>query len=385
MPRYPDLDPMTHELGGSVFSQLASRIRHHEGDLYPLHIGDTWLPPAVDLTWNDVAPGLDPAPHRYSEPRGIAPLREAIYRKVAINNRIKLASANDVVVCAGATAALAAAAHAVLAPGDELMILAPHWPLIRGITISAQAVPVTVPVLHEELTPEKLTDALRARLTSKTAAVYVSTPCNPTGGVIDQTCLEAVAEFASDNNLWIFSDEVYEDYQYEGEHVSIGSIAPERTLSAFSFSKAYGMTGYRCGYLVGPTDAMNAVRKVVTYLWYSAPTPAQYLAVEALKNADAWIASTREAYADVGRETARRLGIAGPKGGTFLFVDVADRLDDRGLLGFLEDCLDEDGLLLAPGESFGEDFGTYVRVCFTCMEPEKTLRAADALARRLGR
>ena len=196
--------------------------------------------------------------------------------------------------------------------------------------------------------------------------------------------LEVVAEFARAHELWILSDEVYEDYAYSEAHHSIGKLAPDRTATAFSFSKAYGMAGYRCGYLVGPPKLVEGARRVATHLWYSTPTPSQQLALRALEVGSRWVERARAAYREAGERAAARLGLPPPGGSQFLFLDVAPWLDDRGLIGFLEDCLD-DNLVLAPGTSFGPSYGSWVRLCFTCSPPDVVARGVEVLARRIGR
>jgi len=249
--------------------------------------------------------------------------------------------------------------------------------------VNAHGVPVEVPVLTGDLSVDSIRRELAGRVSDRTAALYVSTPSNPTGRLLCRELLEGIAEFARAHHLWIWSDEVYEDYAYTDRHVSIGEIAPERTLSVFSFSKAYGLAGYRCGYLAGPSAVMAAARRAATYVWSSAPTPSQLIAVRALCEGGEWVARARQSYREVGDRAADRLGVTRPDGGTFLFVDVGHRLDGRGLIGFLEDCL-EDNLILTPGTSFGADYPTSVRLCFTCAAPEVVLRGVDRLATRIG-
>jgi N-succinyldiaminopimelate aminotransferase len=152
----------------------------------------------------------------------------------------------------------------------------------------------------------------------------------------------------------------------------------------FSFSKAYGMAGNRVGYLTGPPAAVAAARKVATHSFYHPPTAGQIAALRALENGGAWIARAREAYQRAGDDAARTLGIASPAGGTFLFLDAKPQLDQRGLWGFLEDCL-EDGVVLAPGASCGEAYATWLRLCFSAAPPAETAEAVRRLARRLGR
>jgi aspartate/methionine/tyrosine aminotransferase len=144
------------------------------------------------------------------------------------------------------------------------------------------------------------------------------------------------------------------------------------------------MAGNRVGYLVGPEKAVLEARKVSTHTFYASPNASQLAAHYALLHGDAWVETARTAYQQAGNAAARRLGVPEPEGSTFLFLDVASHLDERGIWGFLEDCLDE-GLLLAPGPSFGVDYTTCIRVCFTCVEPDVVEKGVDILARKLGR
>lgn len=384
MPRYPRLDPTPQRLGGSVFTELASRIETLTGEVYPLHVGDAWMEPDPCMDWRSLDDTVRPRPHRYSDPGGLAALLERLVDKVRSINGLRVTGPKDVLVTAGATGALTATSMATVTPGDEVLLLAPYWPLIRGIVIDAGGVPVEVPVLTKDVDGHTLVEALEARRNDRTVALYISTPSNPTGKVLSRESLAAVAEFARTHGLWIWSDEVYEDYAYDAHHHSIGSMAPERTATIFSFSKAYGLAGYRCGYLAGPTELIAAARRLAAHLWYSVPTPSQLLGVAAIEGGAGWIERARRSYRATGDEAADRLGHYRPEGGHFLFIDVADQLDDRGLKGFLEDCLDHN-LVLAPGTSFGPSYTTWVRLCFVCEPPDVVLRGVDVLARRLGR
>jgi N-succinyldiaminopimelate aminotransferase len=196
--------------------------------------------------------------------------------------------------------------------------------------------------------------------------------------------LEAITEWARRHDLWIYADEVYEDYLYEGAHQYCRTMAPEQTFSVHSFSKAFGMAGNRCGYVAGPLGCMKELRKVVTHTFYSTPTASQIAAARALDGrGDAWVREVLPRYRELGVRAAERLGVAAPQGSQFLWLDVADRLDDRGLMGFLEDSL-QDGLLVAPGPSFGP-YPSHIRVCYTCAEPDLVGRGIEKLAVRLGR
>lgn len=368
---------------GRPFSRLADRIREHDGPIYPLHIGDTYMEPFEGGRMQDLTVEEHPGMHRYAPPSGRKDMVEAIVDTVRTHNGLE-AEPKSVLVSAGATGALGAAIGMFLAPGEEVLILAPFWPLIRGIVSTFRGRAVEVPFYDRVDGPEAAVEAIAERITDKTAAIYVSTPSNPTGMVLPESWLAAIAELARRENLWILSDEVYERIIYSGQHVSIGKFAPERTFTAFSFSKAYGMAGNRVGYLVGPRDAVLEARKVSTHTFYSTPTASQIAGRRALLHGGAWLENARARYGAAGVAAASALGVDAPQGSTFLFLDVADQLDERGIWGFLEDCLD-DGLLLAPGPSFGKDYEHFVRVCYTSAPPETVEIAIGLLARRLGR
>ena len=277
-----------------------------------------------------------------------------------------------------------AAVGALVSPGEEVLLLAPRWPLIEGHVRMAGATPVEVPLLPGDLSPESAVAAVEAHATEKIVALYLNTPNNPSGRLIPRASLAALAAWARRRDLWIFADEVYEDYAYAGPHAYAFAFAPERTVAAHSLSKAYGLAGARLGWLVGPEAALSEIVKLGAHTIYSAPTASQHAALRILAGAgDAWIAEARAEYAATGAEAACRLDVPSPEGGTFLFLDVADALDARGLGGLLEDCA-EDGLFLAPGPSFGP-YPTHVRLCYTAVPREAALRGVDILAKRLRR
>jgi N-succinyldiaminopimelate aminotransferase len=383
MPRPPEFAPSTLEMPGAVYSPFADRMADHPGPLYPLHVGDTWMEPFEGGRMESIRAAEHPGMHRYSDTRGLPTLIDALVDKVRARNGLPC-ERESVLVGAGATGSLATAVGAVAAPGDEVLILSPFWPLIRGIVQTFRARPVEVPFYDRVDSAEAAVEAVRERLSDRSVALYVSTPSNPTGRVLAESWLVALAELARSENLWLLSDEVYEEYVYSGRHVSMGRFAPERTISAFSFSKTYGMAGNRVGYLVAPPALVEQARKIGTHTFYHAPTATQIAAERALRDGGRWVDEAREHYRAVGEKTAAALGLPAPEGSTFLFVDVSTRLDERGLQGFLADCF-EQGVLVAPGRSAGRDYASWVRLCYTAVPPEQMAEAAARLARCLGR
>lgn len=399
MARFPAVSTATQRLTGSVFSRLAHRIAAIHGERYPLHVGDTWLEPPPGARMQDLTEAEHPGLHTYPPPTGLP----ALIARVAEQHGV---SEDQVLITTGATGAWHAAATTLLDPGDEVLVPAPYWPLFPGIVKAARATPVAVPFFDESgflpggdrpapLSPSEAVARVAAHVTDHTAVLYINSPSNPTGVVLSPAVLEALAAFARERGLWIWSDEVYALYAYEGEAVPIARFAPERTLSAYSFSKAHGLAGCRVGYLIVPPGLRPDVRKMAMHTVYSVSKPSQLAALAILDPAvgPPWVESARGAYQAVGNAVADLLGVQRPHGGTFVFVDVAAGLDadvleregeDAALHDFLVRCIDR-GLVLAPGSASGPMYRHHVRLCFTSAAPEVVMRGARILAELIGR
>jgi aspartate/methionine/tyrosine aminotransferase len=370
--RYPQT------IGGSVYSQLLHRLSAYEGEVYPFHIGDTWMEPPAGCWMEDVTVEKHPGMHKYAPPQGLPAFLQAAARRVEKRTGVETGP-NAIGVTAGATGGLAVVVGAIVEPGDEVMILAPTWPLIVGMVHAFHGCPVHVPFFGEVDAASDIRAHLETYRTANTRALYLNTPNNPTGCVLPLDWMKVIVEWAREHDLWLIADEVYEDYQYEGEHVYCRTLAPERTFSSHSFSKAYGMAGNRLGYIVGPEAAIAQCRKLITHFYYGAPQAAQLAGLRILEGAgDSWVATAKQAYMELGTMAAKAVGVPAPQGSTFLFLDVKEVLDERGLGGLLEDCVDQ-GLFVAPGSSFGP-YPTHIRVCFTAAEPPVIRRGFDCLA-----
>ena len=277
----------------------------------------------------------------------------------------------------------------LLEPGDEVLVLAPHWPLISGIVRAFHARPVEVPFHGRVRSAEEAVEVCRERISERTVALYYSTPNNPTGDVLPRDWVEALVGWAlvgwaRERNLWVLGDLVFEDLIYQGEATDPWALAPERSFAFRSFSKTYGLAGYRCGYVTGPLHTMARVRNLGTQLVYGATTASQVAVRQALRDhGSAWLAEAREQYRATGEEVARRLGVPAPQGGIFLFLDLAGRVEALSPNRFLRQCANR-GLLLAGGSSFGS-YESRVRLCFTAAPPEQVLRGVDLLVEQLDR
>jgi len=380
MPRFPNISWSAQGVKGSVYSGLKKQPASGRPPV-PLHVGDTWMEPAAGCRMQDLTIEDYPGMHRYSPVPGYPQLRDRIAEVHGERTGVRT-ERGQVLVTGGATAGLAAVVGALVSPGEEVLLAAPYWPLIAGSVRAFGATPVDVPMMTEIDSAEAAVERLEQHRTDKTVAVYWNTPHNPTGRLLPRDWLEAMSAWARKHDLWIFSDDVYEDYVFEGEHAYTRSISPENTISVHSFSKAYGMAGNRCGYLVGPDQVIDAVRRIMTNINYSACSASQLAALNALNGAaEEWVNDARQKYAQLGKAAADALGMPAPKGSTFLFPDVSHALDDRGLDGFLGD-LAKAGVLVAPGPSFGP-YKHHIRLCFTAAPPEEVHRGIEILASKL--
>jgi len=375
----PALSNAAKTMRPSLFASLAERMKALPSDHLPLHIGDTYrLPPEGARLENQ---SHDPKLYRYSHPFGLPDFLTEIATKLKNKNGIADATADWVQLTCGATQALHCAALTLLNPGDEVLVLAPYWPLIVGILRSTGAVPVQVPFSDRLKPGQDPQELVRPHLTERTRALYFANPNNPDGKAYTRAELESLAAFARQHDLWVLSDEVYEDYLYDGrEHVSIASLEgmAERTHTAFSFSKSYALAGHRLGYAVGPPDMTAVLRRVANHTVYNVAATLQQAGLAAMREGAAFLAESRRLY-----QQARDILHTGlpdqprPQGGGYFFLPCADAQAAESLL---HRALDE-ALVLAPGQGFGEAYGHCLRICFTSAPPADIERAAEILRR----
>jgi aspartate aminotransferase len=184
----------------------------------------------------------------------------------------------------------------VLDPGDDVLLFSPYWTPIREMITGCQARALLVPTATAR--SAGLTRTLEDFTTPNTRAIYYNTPQNPTGTVFSRGEAEEVAAFAREHELIVIADEAYEDLVYEGEHFSIASLPgmAQRTISTYTFSKSYGMTGWRVGYAVAHEPFMTGIRKLVLYSVNGVSTMTQWAALEALRIPRSEVDARREQY-----------------------------------------------------------------------------------------
>ena len=219
---------------------------------------------------------------RYAPSSGIAPLREALVAKLRQRNALDV-TMEQVLVTVGGAHALYCAFQAVLDPGSACLVFSPYWTPIADMVRGTQARPLFVPTAMARR--NGMQAALEQFITPDTRAIYYNTPQNPSGTVFTRAEAEEVAAFAQRHNLIVIADEAYEDLVYQGEHVSIGSLPgmAERTITTYTFSKSYGMTGWRIGYAVAHEPFMAGMRKLVLYSTNGVSTMVQWAALAALR------------------------------------------------------------------------------------------------------
>ena len=303
---------------------------------------------------------------RYAPSSGIEPLRDAIAAKLTGHNKLK-ASAENVIVTAGGAHALYVAFQAVLDPGDDVLLFSPYWTPIREMITVCQARALLVPTATAR--SAGLTSTLEDFTTTHTRAIYYNTPQNPTGTVFSRADAEEVAAFAIRHDLIVIADEAYEDLVYEGEHFSIASLPgmEERTISTYTFSKSYAMTGWRIGYATAHEPFMTALRKLTLYSANGVSTMTQWAALEALQMPRSALDARREDYRqrrDLLVNGLNEVGLpcALPEGAFYVFPRVAKVNKDSRIAARL--LLDKANVATIPGVVFGGQGEGHVRFSY---------------------
>ena len=306
----------------------------------------------------------------YSPNRGFSELRSQISNYFARRFDVEYDPNEEIVVTVGGSEAIDLCIRCLVSEGDEVLIPQPSFVCYEPMTIMADGTPVIIRTRSENefrLTPEEL----EAAITPKTKLLILPFPNNPTGAVMRREHLEAIAKVVEKHDLIVLSDEIYSELTYGKErHVSFASIKgmKERTVVVNGFSKAYAMTGWRLGYALGPEPIITQMTKLHQYAIMSAPTTAQYAAIEALKHGDSDIERMREEY-----DTRRRLIVDGfcrmgltcfePEGAFYVFPSIKS----SGLTSedFCEKLIYAQKVAIVPGTAFGECGEGFARVSYS--------------------
>jgi aspartate aminotransferase len=325
---------------------------------------------------------IDENKSHYLQTTGVPRLLELLAEKLRSKNGIPIGGPDEIMVTTGGIHALFIVCQALLEPGDEFIIPDPEWPPAAGNIRLARGVPVPCP-LRESRGWRYDLDELASKITSKTRAIYVNSPGNPTGGVLTREDIKAIAALAEQHGIWIVSDEAYEDVVYDGsEHVSAAALPGmyDRTISFYTFSKTYAMTGLRLGY-VAAKDAQvrDRMKKALFYTASNVSSVVQFGGIGALEGSQAAVAEFRNElqarrdlfYQGIRENAGDVFSGEPPKGAFYAFLRInPDWLAASGRKGpslswaMTEYLIAEGRIGCVPGVDFGAHGEGYLRFCF---------------------
>ena len=345
------------------FFDLVSEMK----DAISLGVGE----PDFDTPWHIRDEGiysLERGRTFYTSNAGLKELKEEIANYLRRRVHVDYDDRHEILVTVGGSEAIDMAMRVMLNPGEEVLIPQPSYVSYEPCTIMAGGKPVSIELKAENefrLTPEELLE----HITDKTKLLVLPFPNNPTGAIMEQKDLEAIAKVIIEKDLYVLSDEIYSELTYKEDHVSIASIPDmqERTILINGFSKAYAMTGWRHGYACGPRKIIEQMTKLHQYAIMCAPTTSQYAAVEALRNGDDDVAMMREAYNQRRRYLVHAFKEMGlecfePYGAFYIFPCIKE----FGMTSeeFASRFLMEEKVAVVPGTAFGDCGEGFLRISY---------------------
>lgn len=319
----------------------------------------------------------------YTSNLGLLKLREVIARHIAEKFRISYNPKNQIIIAVGVSEAMDIAFRAVINPGDEVIYHEPCYvSYAPGITLAhGKAVAVSCkPENGFAVTAE----AIEKVITPKSKVLVLNFPTNPTGGTMTREELLKIADVVKRHNLLLFTDEIYSELTFEGEHTSIASLPgmAERTVFLHGFSKAYAMTGFRIGYACGPAEIIEAMMKIHQYSMLCASIISQEAAIEAIEHGWPDMLEMREQYKLRRNFIVKSFNDMGlschlPRGSFYAFPCI--KSTGLGSKEFAVRLLNEEKVACVPGGAFGPSGEGFVRACFAT-----SLEQIQVAAERIG-
>ena len=382
--------PPAHFLSDKVRSLKPSGIRRffdmlaEMKDVISLTIGEPDFTTPEPITRAAIA-SLEAGETHYTANGVMVELREAIVADLEARYGLSYEPRTELIITVGASEAVDAALRAICDPGDEVIYHEPSFVAYAPCITLAGGVPVAIATGDE--TDFRITAAqLEAAITSRTKALFLGYPNNPTGAVLDRAELEEIAKVVERHDLLVISDEIYERLVYGGhEHVPFSALPGmrERTVLIGGFSKSYAMTGWRIGWVAAPAELMVGIAKVHQYGIMCAPTVAQFAALEALRIGEPFVLEMQAEYDRRRQLMTRRLNQIGllcfePRGAFYCFPNIARTgMDDET---FAQVLLREERVAVVPGTAFGPSGADHVRVCYATSY-EELVEALDRIER----
>ncbi|HBL15722.1 MAG: hypothetical protein A2X36_10495 [Elusimicrobia bacterium GWA2_69_24] len=349
--------------------------------VYRLEVGDTdfAVPAGIQQA---ITEAMRQGKTHYPPSTGLPQLRQAMLDKMRRENQLVVKDEEHVMVTIGGMHGLYMAFAALLSPGDEVILPDPMWSEIAELIKRPGGVPVPVALRSEQgflYDPE----AIAAAITPRTKAIYINSPQNPVGAVVSEAAQRQIARLAVKNGLWVVSDEAYEHVIFDGRrHFSIGSI-PEiaaRTITAYTFSKTYAMTGLRLGYMAVNDDLIvDRCRKLLRLTTNGVPSITQWGGLAALTGPDTAVremvselAARRDLFFS-GLKTIRVFEPFEPEGAFYVWCRIADSWEGyqgkRDSWAMTDYLIDQGGVGSSPGIAFGPSGEGCVRFAFTLDRP----------------
>jgi aspartate/methionine/tyrosine aminotransferase len=333
----------------------------------------------------------DPVTHEYNDGAGVPPLVDAIEAKLRAENGIDVARGSRVMVTAGANMAFMHAVFAVTEPGDEIILPVPFYFNHEMAIEMAGCKAVRVPT--DERYQLRL-DAIARAITPRTRAIVTVSPNNPSGAVFGEPSLRALSGLCRERGLYHFADEVYEYFTYDGvRHFSPASIpgAETYTVSMYSLSKAYGLAGWRVGYVAYPEHLAGAMIKSQDTILVCATVASQIAALAALEAGRAYSSPYVRELAEVREIVRRELSSLAPlatvppaDGGFYVLLKVgADRAGRLADMAIAERLVREHKVAVVPGTAFGMTDGVYFRVAYGALQKATVAEGIGRLVKGL--
>lgn len=304
----------------------------------------------------------------YAMVPGTDTFRDAVAKRTTERTGVTT-TRDNVLITPGGQSALFAAHAAACDPGDTALYLDPYYATYPGTLRGVGAIPHAIQTRAEDAFQPRASDIEAVAQGAK--CLLINSPNNPTGTVYSRATLQGIADVCQRHDLWLISDEVYDSQVWEGEHISPRSLPgmAERTLVVGSMSKSHAMTGSRCGWLIGPEDAINHLITFATHTTYGVPGFIQDASVFALNQGTDFEDAVgapfrrRRAIAQTVLEGQNTVGLIPSQGAMYLMLDIRA----TGLSGddFANALLDSEHIAVMPGESFGTSAAGHVRVAMT--------------------
>jgi aspartate aminotransferase len=337
---------------------------------------------APDSVKHAMRRAIDENRSHYLQTTGVPRLLELLAEKMRRQNGIPIGSPDEIMVTTGGIHAIYVLMHALLEPGEEVIVPDPEWPPCMGNILSASGVPVPC-ALREEIGWRWDLDELASRITSRTRAIYVNSPNNPSGGVLTRADLEAIANLARDHGIWVISDESYEDVLFDdAEHLSIASFDGmyDRTITVYTFSKTYAMTGLRLGYVAAKDPKLRErMKKVLFYTASNVSSVVQFGGIGALEGSQEPVDQFRHElgarrdlfYDGLATHAPHVFTGAPPKGAFYAFVRINPEFvptlpvqHESPSWAMAEYLIKHGRIGCVPGVDFGAAGEGHIRFCF---------------------